>query len=156
MGFGINMKYIVTGGCGFICSNLVEKLINLGHEVTIFDDQILEENRDSIYSKVPLLIDAEIRKDAEMERITALKICTLEKYLSQQQSKVTITVQNHQILNNLKMLIKKSSDNSIKHAVKLKLRIDNKEVQIALPSDYYLDVTHEQFAKLPADTLSIY
>jgi DNA polymerase III subunit alpha len=125
-------------------------------EVTIFDDQILEENRDSIYSKVPLLIDAEIRKDAEMERITALKICTLEKYLSQQQSKVTITVQNHQILNSLKMLIKKSSDNSIKHAVKLKLRIDNKEVQIALPSDYYLDVTHEQFAKLPADTLSIY
>ena len=32
------MKYIVTGGCGFIGSNLVDKLINLGHEVTIFDD----------------------------------------------------------------------------------------------------------------------
>ena len=32
------MKYIVTGGCGFIGSNLVDKLINLGHEVTIFDN----------------------------------------------------------------------------------------------------------------------
>ena len=32
------MKYIVTGGCGFIGSNLVDKLIDLGHEVIIFDN----------------------------------------------------------------------------------------------------------------------
>jgi UDP-glucose 4-epimerase len=32
------MKYIVTGGCGFIGSNLVDKLIDLGNEVIIFDD----------------------------------------------------------------------------------------------------------------------
>ena len=32
------MKHIVTGGCGFIGSNLVDKLIELGHEVIIFDN----------------------------------------------------------------------------------------------------------------------
>ena len=32
------MKYIVTGGCGFIGSNLVDKLVDLGHEVIIFDN----------------------------------------------------------------------------------------------------------------------
>ena len=32
------MKHIVTGGCGFIGSNLVDNLIDLGHEVIIFDN----------------------------------------------------------------------------------------------------------------------
>ena len=32
------MKYLVTGGAGFIGSHLVEKLIELGHEVIIADD----------------------------------------------------------------------------------------------------------------------
>ena len=32
------MKCIVTGGAGFIGSNLVDRLINDGHQVIIFDD----------------------------------------------------------------------------------------------------------------------
>ena len=32
------MKYVVTGGAGFIGSNLVNSLIEEGHEVHIFDD----------------------------------------------------------------------------------------------------------------------
>jgi len=33
-----NMKYLVTGGAGFIGSHLVEKIINFGNEVIIIDD----------------------------------------------------------------------------------------------------------------------
>lgn len=32
------MKTLVTGGCGFIGSNLVDRLINLGHDVIVIDD----------------------------------------------------------------------------------------------------------------------
>ena len=39
------MKYIVTGGAGFIGSNLVDKLIDEGHEVIIFDDLSTGENK---------------------------------------------------------------------------------------------------------------
>jgi nucleoside-diphosphate-sugar epimerase len=32
------VKLIVTGGCGFIGSNLVEELVKRGHEVIVVDD----------------------------------------------------------------------------------------------------------------------
>ena len=32
------MKYVVTGGAGFIGSNLVNELLSDGHEVHIIDD----------------------------------------------------------------------------------------------------------------------
>lgn len=32
------MKSVVTGGCGFIGTHLVDRLISLGHEVTVLDD----------------------------------------------------------------------------------------------------------------------
>ena len=32
------MKYIVTGGAGFIGSNLVDELITMGHEVHVIDN----------------------------------------------------------------------------------------------------------------------
>jgi UDP-glucose 4-epimerase len=36
------MKYLVTGGAGFIGSNLVDKLINLGHDVVCIDNESAE------------------------------------------------------------------------------------------------------------------
>ena len=36
------MKYLVTGGAGFIGSNLVDKLISLGHDVICIDDESAE------------------------------------------------------------------------------------------------------------------
>ena len=32
------MRHVVTGGCGFIGSHLVDRLIDLGHEVVVLDD----------------------------------------------------------------------------------------------------------------------
>ena len=38
------MKYLVTGGAGFIGSNLVDELVNKGHEVVIIDNESAESN----------------------------------------------------------------------------------------------------------------
>ena len=39
------MKHVVTGGCGFIGSHLVDRLLELGHEVVVVDDLSTSEGR---------------------------------------------------------------------------------------------------------------
>tara|TARA_R100000008_G_C3565813_1_gene159079 strand:- start:43 stop:951 length:909 start_codon:yes stop_codon:yes gene_type:complete len=54
------MRYIVTGGAGFIGSNLVDKLIEDGHEVIIFDDlSVGDYNNLNRYAR---FIDVDISK----------------------------------------------------------------------------------------------
>ena len=56
------MKYVVTGGAGFIGSNLVDKLLSQNHEVIIIDnlhggnmDNLSEQARESfIYKNIAM------------------------------------------------------------------------------------------------------
>ncbi|OGS36011.1 MAG: Vi polysaccharide biosynthesis protein VipB/TviC [Elusimicrobia bacterium RIFOXYB2_FULL_49_7] len=60
------MRYLVTGGCGFIGSHICEELVNEGHEVTIFDNLSsgYEHNIAAFKDKVRF-IQADVRdKDA--------------------------------------------------------------------------------------------
>ena len=50
------MKYVVTGGAGFVGSNLVKLLVNQGHDVTVIDNLHTgkEENLESVIEKIQL------------------------------------------------------------------------------------------------------
>ena len=67
------MKYVVTGGAGFIGSNLVDKLLSQNHEVIIIDnlhggnmDNLSEQARESfIYKNIAMALPQELNRICE-------------------------------------------------------------------------------------------
>ncbi len=59
------MKYIVTGGAGFIGSNIVKKLVSRGDHVTVIDNLNTgkEENLTSVKDKIVFLNDSILNID---------------------------------------------------------------------------------------------
>ena len=42
---------LVTGGCGFIGSHIVDKLIDMGHNVRVIDDLSASENEEFYHNE---------------------------------------------------------------------------------------------------------
>ena len=59
------MKYVVTGGSGFIGSNIVKKLVSRGDDVTVIDNLNTgkEENLASVKNKIVFINDSILNLD---------------------------------------------------------------------------------------------
>jgi UDP-N-acetylglucosamine/UDP-N-acetyl-alpha-D-glucosaminouronate 4-epimerase len=63
------MRYLVTGGAGFIGSNTVDELVRLGHDVVVLDDLTTgkAENLAQVKTKIKLMQDSITNLDALRE-----------------------------------------------------------------------------------------
>ena len=64
------MRYLVTGGAGFIGSNLVDELVRREHEVVVLDDLSSgkEENLAAVRSKIDSIIAHTSKEDMQSLR----------------------------------------------------------------------------------------
>jgi len=60
-------KYLVTGGAGFIGTNLVKQLLVEGHEVVVLDNYAAGKKEDRIQKGVKY-IDGDIREDKDLDK----------------------------------------------------------------------------------------
>jgi DNA polymerase-3 subunit alpha len=123
-------------------------------DATIFDDKIMEENRDMIYGKIPILVESEVRKDGEMERILVLSISRLDSYLQKQRQIICIKINSIKAINSLKDFLYKSDKNS-NVLIMLHVVIDNNEVKIELPKGYFCDISKISIKSLPDGITSV-
>jgi nucleoside-diphosphate-sugar epimerase len=63
------MKYLVTGGAGFIGTNTVKKLLELGHEVRVIDNYIAGKKEER-FQKEAEYIEGDIRNRDDINRAT--------------------------------------------------------------------------------------
>lgn len=63
------MRYLVTGGAGFIGSHIVDELVRRGHEVTVFDD--LSSGNEANLATVRSKIEFHIKNIADLAALAA-------------------------------------------------------------------------------------
>lgn len=117
-------------------------------DIAIFDDNLLERNRDFLYDKVPLLIEADVKKDDGGARVSARDIKELEQYFTENKGSIHIKINDMQGVTSLIELLKgKEEENGVN--INIKVEIDNKLIDISLTKNYKFDIAEIDPNNLP-------
>jgi DNA polymerase-3 subunit alpha len=118
-------------------------------ELSIFDDELLEKNRDVLYTKTPLFVTADVRKDAGGARLMATSISKLKDYLSTQQMNWRIGINDLKSIDIVKKWLMNENSGLGKATITLRVQLDDKIIDMKLPEIYYPDFTNFSNNNLP-------
>lgn len=107
-------------------------------ELSIFDDELLSSSRDLLGSRIPLIINAEAKKDEGGVRLTAQSIVKLDDFLNKQNTLLHIWLNSKEPIEHLKTLFL-SNDGNTKLKISAIIAKD-KEVEIDIKGNYLLSV----------------
>ena len=124
-------------------------------DLSIYDDELLERNRDFLYAKTPLLIMADVRKDSGGARLTAQSISKLEQFLSNCQINWLIEINHPKSVETVKQWLDDTEKGLGRTTVTLRVHVDGNIVDLKLPSNYQPNLSQLAIAKLPDGVLAI-
>jgi UDP-glucose 4-epimerase len=90
------MHYLVTGGCGFIGSHLVDRLLAKGHEVTVLDD-LSSGHRENIPSHVKVVVGDITTPGIYNDLVTKIDGCFHLAAIVSVQRSITEWLRSHQV-----------------------------------------------------------
>lgn len=123
----------------------------------IFDEEVLKTGRDLIYSKAPVVIDADIIKDETSDRVIVRNLVSLDAYLSASSPVITITVQNddQDVLNQVKAALHTTETSNFNARIILNVVHDGRKVKIELPKGTTCDLSKLVCNEALKDLISI-
>ncbi len=124
-------------------------------ELSIFDDELLEKNRDALYAKTPLFIIADVRKDAGGARLMANTISRLEQYIIKQRIHWLIEINNTKVIETVKQWLISDNNGVNNGSITLRIHVDQNIVDMKLPDTYYPNLSNFSNNNLPEGILSI-
>lgn len=107
-------------------------------EISLFDERLINESRDVIESKKPIIIKVDARRDEGGVRLQAESIKPLDEYLAARKFNVRILLEDTNHLPEIKNILGEKNKGQAK--VRFLVRTENNmEVIIALPEGYMLN-----------------
>ena len=125
--------------------------------IAIFDEKLLENSRDLILSKVPILLDVDVIKEGEVERVIAKNIYDLKEYLTNHKPVITFTINSEKEITYVKKMLEtcENKENTLFATIVLNVKMDNKKIKIELPENARCDLSKISPAKLQKGLMTI-
>jgi hypothetical protein len=107
--------------------------------MAIFDEDVLRNSRDLLYAKIPLVLDTDVIKDGNSERIVIRAVYDLKTYLDRFETTIVIHVNDSSALDQVKRILETGSDAKTK--ILLNVTQDGKRVKVELPTNTVCDLS---------------